>query len=152
MTVGPLRSPEGGSTPLRVITGGERPRPRRAFLWALYTVGAVASFLALIYLRTAVDEAAYEIRRLESQIQLEEARQHRLHLEKIRLESPSEIVPIAEHLLGMVLPEDVVPIAVAGARSEGPGSARPAGEVRTDERGGQGSEAPSSPVDASAIP
>lgn len=152
MTVRPLRSPQEEPTRLRVISGGERPRPRRALLWALYTAGAVASFLALIYLRTAVDEAAYEIRRLESQIQLEEARQHRLELEKIRLESPGEIVPIAEHLLGMVLPEDVVPIAVAGVRSEGPGSARTSGDSRPDEGGEQGSETASSPADASATP
>lgn len=153
MTVRPLRAPQGGpAPPLRVITGGERPPRRRAILWALYTVGAVASFLALIYLRTAVDEAAYEVRRLENQIQFEEARQHQLHLEQIRLESPSEIVPIAEHLLGMVLPEDVVPIAVAGVRNGSPGSAGPEGDVLTDQHGPQGSETADRPLDASATP
>ena len=152
MTVRPIRSPQSGSAPLRVITGGERPRRRRAILWALYTVGAVASFLVFIYLRTAVDEAAYEIRSLENQIRLEEARQNQLHLEKIRLESPGEIVPIAEHLLGMVLPEDVVPIAVAGVQNESPGSAGPVGDVTTDPHGGQGSETADSPIDARAIP
>ena len=152
MTVRPADSPQGGPTPLRVIAGGERRRPRRALLWALYTVGAVASFLALIYLRTAVDEAAYEIRLLENQIRFEEARQHQLRLEKIRLESPNEIVPIAEHLLGMVLPEDVVPVGVAGVRNDSPGSAGSVGDYRTDQHGGQRSETADSPVDASAIP
>ena len=150
MTVRPLRAPQGGPTSLRVITGGERPRRRRALLWALYTLGAVASFLALIYLRTAVDEAAYEVRRLENQIRFEEARQHHLHLEKIRLESPGEIVPIAEHLLGMVLPDAVVPIAVVGAHNDSPGSAGPEADVRTDQPGPQGSETADRPVDASA--
>ena len=152
MTVRPLRAPEGGSAPLRVITGGDRPRRRRAILWALYTVGAVASFLALIYLRTAVDEAAYEVRRLENQIRFEEARQHQLHLEKIRLESPSEIVPIAEHLLGMVLPEDVVAIAVPGVQPDRPGAAGSEGDVKADQRGPQGSETADRPADANATP
>ena len=163
MTVRPLRTPEGGPTPLRVISGGGRPR-RRAFLWALYTLGAVASFLALIYLRTAVDEAAYEVRRLENQIRFEEARQHQLHLEKIRLESPGEIVPIAEHLLGMVLPDDVVPVAVFGVHTDSPGPAGPGGDAGSDgdagpegnvdtvRRGAQGSEPGDSPVDASTSP
>ena len=112
MTVRPLRERDGVSAPLEVITGGERSRVRRALLWVLYTIGAIAAFLTLIYLRTAVDESAYEIRRLENQIRWEEERQDQLNLERIRLESPDEIVPIAEHLLGMVLPEDVIPITV----------------------------------------
>lgn len=152
MTARPAGSPQGGPTPLRVISGGERRRPRRALLWALYTVGAVASFLALIYLRTAVDEAAYEIRLLENEIRLEEARQHQLRLEKIRLESPHEIVPIAEHLLGMVLPEDVVPVGAAGVRNASPGPAGSVGDHRTDHHGGHRSETADSPVDASSIP
>lgn len=110
MTVRPLRAPSRGPVELRVISGRDRFRPRRALVWALYTLGAVAAFLALIYLRTAVDESAYRIRHLQDRIEIEEARQHQLHLERIRLESPDEIVPIAEQMLGMVLPEDVVAI------------------------------------------
>ena len=110
MTVRPLRVPSRAPVQLRVISGRDRFRPRRALIWALYTIGAVMAFLALIYLRTAVDESAYRIRHLQERIEMEEARQHQLHLEKIRLESPGEIVPIAEQMLGMVLPEDVVPI------------------------------------------
>ena len=110
MTVRPLRDPGRGPAQLRVISGRDRFRPRRALVWALYTLGAVAAFLALIYLRTAVDESSYRIRHLEERIEIEESRQNQLHLEKIRLESPGEIVPIAEQMLGMVLPDDVVPI------------------------------------------
>ena len=107
----PLRVPGRGRAELRVISGRRRFRPRRALVWALYTLGAIVAFLALIYFRTAVDESAYRIRHLQDQIEVEEARRHQLHLEKIRLESPGEIVPIAEQMLGMVLPEDVVPIS-----------------------------------------
>lgn len=79
-------------------------------IWALYTLAAILAFLALIYLRTAVDESSYRINDLENRIEAEKARRHHLHLEKIRLESPDEILPIAEQMLGMVLPEDVVAI------------------------------------------
>ncbi|MDE0171588.1 MAG: hypothetical protein OXS29_19120 [bacterium] len=152
MTVRPLRTPEGGPAPLRVISGGDRPRPRRAFLWALYTIGAVASFLALIYLRTAVDEAAYEIRSLENQIRLEEGRQNQLHLEKIRLESPGEIVPIAEHLLGMVLPDEVIPIPVVGVHNEGPRSVGSPGGVVTDKQGDRASETADGSLGTDSLP
>lgn len=64
----------------------------------------------LIYLRTEIDESAYRIQQLERRIEFEQARQSQLHLEMIRLESPGEIVPIAEQMLGMVLPEDVLEV------------------------------------------
>ena len=112
MTVRPVRSAGAAPARFRVITGDERPRLRRALVWAFYTLMAVAAFLVLIYLRTAVDEVSVQIRRLEYGIEVEQARQHQLYLEKIRLESPEEIVPIAEQMLGMVLPEDVVPVTV----------------------------------------
>ena len=128
MTVRPLRSIEAAPAPLRVITGRERPRSR-SLAWVLYTLAAVAAFLALIYLRTAVDESAFEIRQLQRQIDAELARQHQLHLEKIRLESPDEIVPIAEEMLGMVLPEDVIPVTAARVAGTGPYPADSAADV-----------------------
>ena len=112
MTVRPLRATEAAPAPLQVISGRGRPRSR-TLVWLLYTASVVAAFLALIYLRTAVDESAFEIRQLQRQIGVELAQQHQLRLEKIRLESPWEIVPIAEGMLGMVLPEDVIPVTVA---------------------------------------
>ena len=141
MTVRPLRSPAAGTRNLQVITGGERPRVRGAFVWAVFAVYVVVLFLVLAYLRTGVDAVAYEIHLLEKQIQFEEARQHRLHLEKIRLESPSEIVPIAEHLLGMVLPEDVVLITAAVTVGEAGAGA--------DQYTGQRSETADNPVETS---
>lgn len=110
---------EAGRVPLRVITGEARARSR-GLLWFVYTIASVAAFLALIYLRTAVDQSAFEIRRIERLIDIEIGRRNQLHLEKIRLESPQEIVPIAEGMLGMTLPEDVIPITVA--RQSGAGA------------------------------
>ncbi len=110
MTVQPHQTPSRRSLQLRVISGRDRPRPLRALIWALYTIGAVIAFLALIYLRTAVDESSFRINYLDNRIEVEKARRHQLHLEKMRLESPQEILPIAEQMLGMVLPEEVVAI------------------------------------------
>ncbi len=110
MTVRPVQTPSRRSLQLRVISGSDRRRPVRALIWALYTLGAIIAFLALIYLRTAVDESAFRINDLDNRIEVENARRHQLHLEKMRLESPQEILPIAEQMLGMVLPEEVVAI------------------------------------------
>ena len=74
---------------------------------------AVAAFLAFIFLRTAVDEVVYEISNTRAQIQGELERKARLEEEKRALQSPWEIVPIAERMLGMELPDDVIPVYVA---------------------------------------
>ena len=113
MTVRSVPGAVANPARLRVMAGRARARSR-ALVWSFYTVATVVAFLTLIFLRTAVDEAAFEIRELERQIELELARQHHLRLQKIRLESPGEIVPIAENMLGMVLPEDVIPVTVVG--------------------------------------
>ncbi len=110
MTVRPLQHPDQGSMQLRVISGRDRRRAFRAVIWGLYTLGAVIAFLALIYMRTAVDESSFRLNDLDNRIEVAKARQHQLHLEKMRLESPTEILPIAEQMLGMVLPEEVVAI------------------------------------------
>ena len=104
----PTPAPAG----LRVLSGGGQTW-WRPLTWVLYTVVAVAAFLAFIFLRTAVDEVVYEISNTQVQIQMELERQARLEEEKRALQSPWEIVPIAERMLGMVLPEDVIPVSAA---------------------------------------
>ena len=130
MTVRPLRATEASPAPLRVISGRGRPRPR-TLVWLVYTAAAVVAFLALIFLRTAVDESAFEIRQLQRRIEVELVLQRQLHLEKIRLESPEEIVPIAEGMLGMVLPEDVIPVTVARVDGRDPSPSIAASDGRT---------------------
>lgn len=110
----PTPAPAG----LRVLSGGGQTW-WRPLTWVLYTVVAVAAFLAFIFLRTAVDEVVYEISNTQVQIQMELERQARLEEEKRALQSPWEIVPIAERMLGMVLPEDVIPVSAADAAPAG---------------------------------
>ena len=110
----PTPAPAG----LRVLSGGGETW-WRPLTWVLYTVVAVAAFLAFIFLRTAVDEVVYEISNTQVQIQVELERQARLEEEKRALQSPWEIVPIAERMLGMVLPDDVIPVSAVDAEPVG---------------------------------
>ena len=118
MTVRPLRSIGAVRAPLRLVSGrGLSMFP--AFGWVLYTTVIVAAFLSLFLLRGAADESAFEIRRVEQQIEIELDRRHRLQLEKTRLEEPGKIIVVAERMLGMVLPDDVIPVTLDGKAGGG---------------------------------
>jgi len=116
---------------LRVLSGGGATW-WRPLSWVVYTVVAVAAFLAFIFLRTAVDEVMYDISNTQAQIQVELERKAHLEEEKRALQSPWEIVPIAERMLGMVLPEDVIPVSATGPEPVGDGGA----STQTGEGGG----------------
>ena len=105
----PAQAPAG----LRILSGGGATW-WRPVTWVVYTVVAVAAFLVFIFLRTAVDEVVYEISNTQAQVRVELERKARLEEEKRALQSPWEIVPIAERMLGMVLPDDVIPVSAAG--------------------------------------
>lgn len=105
--------------PLRLVNaGGGGLSLFSAFGWVLYTTVIVAAFLSLFLLRGAADEAAFEIRRVEQQIEVEMERSHRLQLRKTRLEEPGKIIAVAERMLGMVLPDDVIPVTLPAAAGE----------------------------------
>ena len=126
--------------PLRLVNaGGGGLSLFSAFGWVLYTTVIVAAFLSLFLLRGAADEAAFEIRRVEQQIEVEMERSHRLQLRKTRLEEPGKIIAVAERMLGMVLPDDVIPVTLPAAAAE-PGEPGEPGEA----------EAPTAPGEAAA--
>ena len=112
---GPTTPEAPGQVPvaLRVLSGSGRSK-WRPFSWLAYSVVAVAAFLAFVYLRTAVDEVVYDISSTQAQIDAEMERKARLEDERRELQSPWEIVPIAERMLGMVLPEDVKLVSLGG--------------------------------------
>lgn len=121
--------------PLRLVNaGGGGLSLFSAFGWVLYTTVIVAAFLSLFLLRGAADEAAFEIRRVEQQIEVEMERSHRLQLRKTRLEEPGKIIAVAERMLGMVLPDDVIPVTLPAAAAEPgePGEAAAAAEAGGD--------------------
>lgn len=122
MTVrSPLRSIGAVRAPLRLVSS-RRLSVFSALGWVLYTAVIVGAFLSLFLLRGAADESAFEIRRVEQQIEIELDRRHLLQLEKTRLEEPGKISEIAERMLGMVLPDDVIPVTVVPAGRAGGGS------------------------------
>lgn len=121
MTVRPLHTADVTPAPLRVV-GSPRVRRPQMGLWVVYTTIAIVAFFGLILSRTALDETAFELRELSQQIAVEMELQQQLGLEAARLASPGAIVPAAE-ALGMVLPADVIPVAVPGVlirRDTGP--------------------------------
>ena len=122
MTARQQPAPTPATAGLRVLSGGGATW-WRPLTWAIYTVVAVAAFLAFVFLRTAVDEVVYEISNTQAQIQVELELKARLEEEKRALQSPWEIVPIAERMLGMVLPEDVIPVSAVDTASVGDGGA-----------------------------
>ncbi len=118
MTARPQPVTQDAPAPLRLVTGGDRLRLRRAVLWVLYTILSVSVFLLFIYLRTEVDNTVYRNRQLQSQIEREQVLVHELNLLKLQLESPEQVLPIAENVLGMVHPEELIPIAITGQQDQ----------------------------------
>lgn len=112
---------------LRVLSGRRRAW-WRPLTWMVYTVVAVVAFLAFIFLRTAVDEVVYEISSARAQIEAELERKAQLEEKKRALQSPWKIVPIAESMLGMVLPDDVIPVSARTAPAGDSDALAPVGE------------------------
>jgi cell division protein FtsL len=116
MTVRPLRAAEAIASPLRIVTNRRSRRPQVG-MFLIYCALAIAAFFAIIYSRTALDQSAFELNELNSQISVERELRQRLELEVARLVSPTEIVPAAE-VMGLVLPDDVFPVAAPGVLIE----------------------------------
>jgi cell division protein FtsL len=96
---------------LRVLKGKRSVgRPIMA-PWMVVTLIAVVGFLGLVFARTSLDRAAFELADLNQQIAEQEAVNLELNLEIARLENPSRIAPLAEEL-GMVIPLDTKQLLV----------------------------------------
>lgn len=111
MTARPLRLPLRDAR-LRVIAGRQNRRPAMA-PWIVVSVIAVATFLALIGTRTALDRSALELSALEREIAAEATSNQRLRIEIAELENPARIAPMAEEL-GLVIPTDRRQLLVDG--------------------------------------
>ena len=97
---------------LRVVV---EPSRRRLPVGGLLLVAAVvvAAFLGLVWSRTALDRAAFDLQEIEFQLQVEEARYWDLRLDAARLQDPGRITDLAEEM-GMVYPDQVRTIVVSG--------------------------------------
>lgn len=111
MTARPLRAPLRDSR-LRVIAGRRTRRPAAA-PWVVISLIAVATFLALVASRTALDRAAFDLAALDSAIAEQATVNQQLRIEIAQLENPARIAPLAEEL-GLVIPTERRQLLVRG--------------------------------------
>ncbi|MFV1969395.1 MAG: hypothetical protein ACC683_00165 [Acidimicrobiia bacterium] len=103
----PHRNRRSRSTSSGLIRGaGPRILPLVFFVLAV-----VAVFFAMIYLRISLDQTAFEIDRLETEINIEQSRQLDLRYDLAGLQDPLRIAGEAERI-GLVYPQDRVVIVV----------------------------------------
>ena len=118
----PARSlPLSTSPELRVLVGTPVRPGARVGPWLLLTVVVLAAFFLLIYSRIALDRSAFVIEEISRQTAVEETRYWELRLESARLQSPERIVAAAAEL-GMVYPDHVETLEVAGIGTSGTGA------------------------------
>jgi len=118
----PARSlPLSTSPHLRVLVGTPVRPGARVGPWLLLTVVVLAAFFLLIYSRIALDRSAFVIEEISRQTAVEETRYWELRLESARLQSPERIVAAAAEL-GMVYPDRVETLEVAGMGTSGTGA------------------------------
>ena len=117
MTARPLRAVRGIRA-LRVVQGKVGRRPVLA-PWLAFCLVVVVALVGQVVARTALDRGAVGHTELERRIAVEQTRNQELRLEVSRLESPTRVGPLAEDL-GMVYPDERIPIVVAGVNGPGP--------------------------------
>lgn len=83
----------------------------RVFPLALFVLGVVAIFFAMIFLRISLDETAFELAKIETGIEAEQSRQLDLRYDLAGLQDPLRIANEAQRI-GLVYPDVRVPIAV----------------------------------------
>lgn len=89
---------------LRLIHGRRLRRPTVAPWMVMALIGVVA-FLGVGFARTSLDQSAFELAELNSEIDAQLALNQKLKLEIARLENPARIAPLAVEM-GMVIPSN----------------------------------------------
>jgi len=100
-------------TPAGVVSDVVRPKLRPLFL---FTALAVAAFFVMIFAKVSLDRSAFELQQIEADLAVEEARHWELRVEIARLKDPVRIDEAASEL-GLVRPEERVPLVVDGLSS-----------------------------------
>lgn len=99
---------------------GPRYRRRRIGGWLGLSLSVALVFFLMISSRIALDNSAFVLKDVQSQITTEEARYWDLRLQVAELQSPERIARLAEEM-GMVYPETLRTIEVPGLGGPGPG-------------------------------
>lgn len=99
------------------VTSGPRPR---LFPLMFFVLGVVALFFAMIFLRISLDQAAFELETIETEIAFEESRQLDLRFDLAGLKDPLRIATEAQRI-GLIYPDERVALSVpllgAGAQT-----------------------------------
>lgn len=83
----------------------------------VFTLVVILAFFALIYSRTSLDRAAFDLHQIELELAAEERTHWDLRLEVARLKSPQRITQAAAGL-GLVYPEERITIEAPGVASD----------------------------------
>ncbi len=92
----------GADPGLRVLKGRRASRPALA-PWMIMAVVGVAAFLGLVFARTSLDNAAFDLAELDVAIEQQTELNQDLKLQIARMENPARIAPLAEEM-GLVIP------------------------------------------------
>ncbi|GMQ93076.1 MAG: hypothetical protein BMS9Abin12_0553 [Acidimicrobiia bacterium] len=90
----------------RVRTSGPR-----IFPLVLFAIGVVAVFFAMIYLRISLDQTAFELDRIETEIAVQQSRQLDLRYDLAGLQDPLRIATEAQRI-GLVYPEERIAVVM----------------------------------------
>ncbi len=108
MTLAHQHSPRPG---LDVIEGAARPRRTKISHWVIFAIAVTIAFFGLIYSRISLDQSAFEIQKLQDQIDAQDQLYDQLVLKLADLQDPALMDgQIAE--LGMVYPKNRVALKV----------------------------------------
>ena len=104
--------------PLRVVPPNSVPprvRRRRARLFAIGVSALVGlGLFGIAALHVVLTQGQFELQRLESSAEQQQARYEQLRLQVAELESPERIVAVAQERLGMVSPPGVTYLSPSG--------------------------------------
>ena len=89
---------------LRVLRGRKLRKPTIA-PWMIMVIVGIVAFLGLVFARTSLDNAAFELAELNRAIVEQTELNRDLRIEIARLENPARIAPMAEEM-GLVIPAE----------------------------------------------
>lgn len=110
MTARPLRVPARREAGLRVVHGARRRRPV-VTPFASFAVIVLGALFGIVFARTALDQGAFDLAKLDRSIVEARTENTRLRLEVARLESPTRVAPLAQEM-GLVFPEQQTTVVV----------------------------------------
>lgn len=101
MSARPERAVRGDER-LRVLRGRRVSRPAMA-PWMIMAIVGIAAFLGLVFARTSLDNAAFDLAELDTAIEQQVTLNQDLKLEIARMENPARVAPLAEEM-GLIIP------------------------------------------------